>query len=263
MLNLDQLLFIIFPYTVMILAVVITAQRYFKKGFTYSSLSSQFLEGGELFYGSVPWHIGILGVLAGHLIGFAFPKSVLSFNSVPLRLYILETVGLLFGLMCLVGLVNLILRRHISARVRAVTSPMDVVVLLLLLIQVVLGVYTAIFYRWGSAWYATSAVPYLRSLFAFQPDVAMIAPLPLAVKAHFLNAWVLVAVFGFSRLVHMLVVPIHYLWRPYQIVVWNWNRKRIRGQAPRPRPAPAEVMVPASERAAGERPAKARPAFTR
>jgi nitrate reductase gamma subunit len=78
------------------------------------------------------------------------------------------------------------------------------------------------------------------------------------VKAHFLNAWVLVAVFGFSRLVHMLVVPLHYLWRPYQLVIWNWNRKRIRGQAPRPRPAPAEVMVPASER-----PAKHAPAITR
>jgi nitrate reductase gamma subunit len=258
MLNFDNLLFVIFPYTVIILAVVVTAQRYFKRGFTYSSLSSQFLEGGELFYGSVPWHIGILGVLTGHLIGFAFPKSVLAFNSVPLRLYILESTALLFGLMCLVGLVNLIVRRHVSARIRAVTSLMDVVVLLLLLIQVVLGVYTAIFYRWGSSWYAASAVPYLRSLFTLQPDVAMIAPLPIVVKAHILNAWVLVAGFGFSRLVHMLVVPIHYLWRPYQLVVWNWNRKRIRGQAPRPRPAPAEVMVPASER-----PAKARPAFTR
>jgi hypothetical protein len=59
-------------------------------------------------------------------------------------------------------------------------------------------------------------------------------------------------------LVHMLVVPIHYLWRPYQLVIWNWNRKRIRGQAPRPRPAAAEVIVPASEPTPKER-----PAFTR
>jgi nitrate reductase gamma subunit len=258
MLNIDNLLFVIFPYAVIVLALVVTAQRYFKKAFTYSSLSSQFLESGELFYGSVPWHIGVLGVLTGHLIGFLFPRSVLAFNSVPLRLYILESTALLFGLLCLVGIVNLIARRHVSARIRAVTSLMDVVVLLLLLIQVALGVYTAIFYRWGSSWYATSAVPYLWSLFTFQPDVAMIAPLPLTIKLHFLNAWVLVAVFGFSRLVHMLVVPLHYLWRPYQLVIWNWNRKRLRGQAPRPRPAPAEVMVPASEPVPRER-----PAFTR
>ena len=255
---LDNLLFIILPYAVVILAVVVTAQRYFKKGFTYSSLSSQFLESGELFYGSVPWHIGILGVLAGHLIGFLFPAGVLWFNGVPARLYILEGTGLVFGLMCLVGLVNLIIRRHTSARIRAVTSRMDVAVLLLLLTQVALGVYTAVFYRWGSPWYAASVVPYLRSLFTLQPDVQMIALLPLVVKLHIVNAYLLVAVFGFSRLVHMLVVPIAYLWRPYQVVVWNWNRKRLRGQAPRRRPQPAEAPLPA-----GEQVIDGRPAFTR
>ena len=130
---LDNLLFIIFPYAAVLLAVVVTAQRYFKKGFSYTSLSSQFLESNELFYGSVPWHIGIIGVMTGHLIGFLFPAEVLWFNGVPARLYILETTGLLFGLLALVGLVNLIVRRHVSSRVRAVTSLMDVVVLLLLL----------------------------------------------------------------------------------------------------------------------------------
>src|SRR5215510_16298005 len=136
MFNVDNLLFVIFPYSVIVLAIVVSIQRYVKKGFTYSSLSSQFLESGELFYGSVPWHIGILGVLSGHFIGFLFPRSILAFNSVPMRLYILEITGLLFGLMCLIGLINLIIRRHASARIRAVTSPMDIVVLLLLLIQV-------------------------------------------------------------------------------------------------------------------------------
>jgi nitrate reductase gamma subunit len=77
-------------------------------------------------------------------------------------------------------------------------------------------------------------------------------------KLHILNAYVLIGVFGFSRLVHMLVVPISYLWRPYQVVVWNWNRKRLRGQAPRRKPQPAETPLPAGERAP-----EGRPAFTR
>ena len=58
--------------------------------------------------------------------------------------------------------------------------------------------------------------------------LTMIAPLPLAVKAHIVNAYVFLAILPFSRLVHMLVVPIHYLWRPYQIVIWNWDRRRYR-----------------------------------
>ena len=242
---LDNLFYIIVPYAAVTLAVVITVQRYFKRGFTYSSLSSQFLESDELFYGSVPWHVGILVVLMGHVVGFAIPRQVLWFNGVPARLYVLETTGLLFGLLALVGIISLIARRFTSARIRAVTSWMDVVVLLVLLVQVVLGVYTALFYRWGSSWYATSAVPYLRSLFILQPDLKMIAPLPMAVKAHILNAFIILAVLPFSRLVHMLVVPIHYLWRPYQLVIWNGDRRKLRGAAPQPKPRTVEATVPA------------------
>lgn len=231
---LDNLFYIIFPYAAATLAVVITVQRFLRRGFTYSSLSSQFLESDELFYGSVPWHIGILIVLTGHAIGFAIPRQVLWWNGVPARLYVLETTALLFGLLAFVGIVSLIIRRLTSARIRAVTSAMDVVVLVVLLMQVALGVYIALFYRWGSSWYATSAVPYLRSLFLLQPDLKMIAPLPMAVKAHIVNAFVFLAILPFSRLVHMLVVPIHYLWRPYQIVIWNWDRRRHRKHGPKP-----------------------------
>ena len=242
---LDTFFYIIFPYAAVVLAIVVTVQRYFKRGFTYSSLSSQFLESDELFYGSVPWHIGILMVLAGHVVGFAIPRQVLWWNGVPARLYVLEATALLFGLLALVGMVNLIVRRITSPRIRAVTSPMDIVVLLVLLVQVALGIYIAIFYRWGSSWYATSAVPYLRSLFTLQPDLTMIAPLPLAVKLHILNAYVFLVILPFSRLVHMLVVPIQYLWRPYQLVIWNGNRRKLRGQAPRPKRKPVVVEVPA------------------
>ena len=241
----DNFFFIILPYAAFTLAVVVTIQRYFKRGFTYSSLSSQFLESDELFYGSVAWHIGILVVLMGHLIGFAIPRQVLWFNGVPARLYVLETTGLLFGLLAFVGIVSLIVRRISSPRIRSVTSRMDVVVLLVLLVQVILGVYTALFYRWGSSWYATSAVPYLRSLFLLQPDLKMIAPLPFAVKLHIINAYVFLAILPFSRLVHMLVIPIPYLWRPYQLVIWNWDRRRNRPDVPKPVKEPVKVTQPA------------------
>jgi nitrate reductase gamma subunit len=255
---LESFFFIIFPYAVVILAIVVTVQRYLKRGFTYSSLSSQFLESRELFFGSVPWHYGILGVLTGHLLGLLFPRSVLWFNGVPVRLYLLESTGLALGLMCLVGIVSLIARRIQSSRIRAVTSPMDVIVLLLLSAQVGLGVFTAIFYRWGSSWYVTLAVPYLQSLFTLQPDVKTLGALPVVVKLHILNAYLLAAVFGFSRLVHMLVVPIQYLWRPYQVVIWNWNRRRVRRSAPRPQLQPAAGSVPALEP-----PQKGQPVLTR
>ena len=158
----EYLLFIVLPYTAVTILIVGSIYRFFTNKFSYSSLSSQFLEGEELFFGSVPWHIGIIGALCGHVIGFLFPRQVLWFNSEPIRLYILEITGLIFGLMAFVGVVSLLWRRVSTPRIRAITTWMDMLVLILLLAQVFLGVFTAIFYRWGSSWYAASAVPYLR-----------------------------------------------------------------------------------------------------
>lgn len=239
----DYLFFIALPYIAVTLIVVVSIYRYVTNKFSYSSLSSQFLESDELFYGSVPWHIGIIGALTGHIIGFFFPQQVLWFNGVPLRLYILETTGLLFGMLALVGIVALVWRRITTPRVRAVTSAVDTVVLLLLLVQVGLGVYMALFYRWGSSWFAASAVPYLRSLFLFQPDMTTIQPMPHIIKTHIITAFLLVAIFPFSRLVHMVSIPFSYLWRPYQVVIWNWNRRKIRGQYPHIKPLPSKESI--------------------
>lgn len=237
----------ILPYIAFTVAVVFTIYRYRKDGFSYSSLSSQFLESSELFYGSVAWHFGVLGALAGHAIGFLLPGSVRWFNGAPARLYILETTGLLFGLLALAGMVSLCVRRATSARVRAVTTKLDVVVVTLLLIQVSLGVYIALVYRWGSAWYVSAAVPYLRSLWLLQPDLKLIEPLPLMIKLHIINFYLLLLVFPFSRLVHMLIVPLQYLWRPYQLVVWNWQRRRLVAQAPTAARRPAGVVATVEE----------------
>ncbi len=217
-------LFGILPYVALAIAIVGLVWRYRTNQFSYSSVSSQFLENRQLFWGSVPWHYGIIIILLGHLIGVLFPSGIMAFNGVPVRLYILEGTGLALGILALVGLVFLLLRRATNERIRAVTSSMDLVLLLLLLLSIVTGVGTAIFYRWGSGWYVQTATPYLRSLFTFSLEVGYMASLPLLVKIHAVNAFVILAVFPFTRLVHMLSVPVAYLWRPYQLVVWHRRR---------------------------------------
>ncbi len=225
----EMFFFILLPYAAVSIAVSVTILRWTGRIFSVSTLSSQFLEGNELFYGSVPWHYGIIGVLTGHLVGLLIPNELLLFNSVPIRLWALELTGLALGLLAFAGLVALIVRRFSTSRVRAVTSVVDVILLGLLLVQVGTGVYTAIFSRWGSSWYAISAVPYLYSLFSFSPDTTMIAPLPFVIKWHMVNAFLLIGIFPFSRLVHALVIPIWYLWRPWQRVIWYRERKSLRG----------------------------------
>lgn len=218
---LDSFLFGILPYVAFAVMIVGLIWRYVTNQFSYSSVSSQFLENRQLFWGSVPWHYGIITVLLGHLVGILFPDGVKAFNGVPVRLYILEGTALGLSLALLVGLSLLILRRGTYSRIRKVTSPMDVVLLVLLLSQVVTGIWTAIFYRWGSAWFVQTATPYIWSLFTFTPNVSYMSSLPLISKLHAINATLLIGVFPFTRMVHILSIPFAYLWRPYQIVMWH------------------------------------------
>ena len=221
----DLFLFGVLPYVAFAIAIVGLIWRYTTNQFSYSSVSSQFLENRQLFWGSVPWHYGIILILLGHLIGILFPSGVMAFNGVPIRLFILEGTGLALGLLVLVGLVFLLLRRGTNPRILAVTSSMDLVLLLLLLLSIVTGVGTAIFYRWGAGWYVQTATPYLRSLVTLSLDIEYMAALPLLFKIHAINAFVILAIFPFTRMVHMLSVPLAYLWRPYQIVMWHRRRR--------------------------------------
>jgi len=222
----DTVLFVVFPYAAVILAVLVGVYRYFYDRFTYSSLSSQFLENRMLFWGSVPWHYGVVLVLIAHLLALLFPGLWALLLGAQTRIYVLEVTGMALGLLAVIGLALLLVRRLANPRITAVTSVMDWVLLADLLAQVVLGVWVALVYRWGSAWYLQTAVPWLVSLAKFSPQVQFVNALPLVVRLHFLNGFLLIALFPFTRLVHLVTFPITYLWRPFQVVIWNQRRAR-------------------------------------
>lgn len=218
---LDLVLFVAFPYAATVVAVLVGLYRYFGDRFSYSSFSSQFLENRRLFWGSVPWHYSIVIILLAHILAGLFPGAWAALIGDATRLYILEVTGLALGLTALVGLTLLIVRRLSNPRVFRVTSAMDWVLLVDLLIQVALGFWVALVYRWGSDWYLHTAVPWLASLVTFSPQVQYVTALPLVVKLHMLNAFLIIALFPFTRLVHLVTFPVTYLWRPYQVVIWN------------------------------------------
>jgi nitrate reductase gamma subunit len=225
---LDNFLLIGLPYVALIVFLVCTIYRYRATKFNYSSLSSQFLESRKLFWGSVPFHWGILFLFFGHLVAFLIPSSVLAFNSQPLRLLFLEIVAFTFGIIVLFGLVMLFVRRITNQRIKPVTTKMDIIIELLLISQVVLGLLVAFTARWGSSWFAAVLTPYLYSIFILQPEINAVSAMPILVKLHIIGAYLIVALIPFSRLVHVLVVPLHYIWRPYQRVLWYWSRKDVR-----------------------------------
>ena len=217
----NQLLFGAAPYILVFIGVVGAIWRYRTNRFSWSSQSSQFVENKTLFFGSFPWHYGIIILLLGHILGLIIPRSFLWWNSVPVRLYILELTAVSLAFLALFGLLALIYRRITNTRVKGLTSSWDVLILIVLLIQVVTGLGNAILYRWGSNWYAAAAVPWMWSLFKLNPNVAYVANLPLITKAHIFNALIFIALIPFSRLVHFIVLnPYKYLTRPYQVVRW-------------------------------------------
>jgi nitrate reductase gamma subunit len=215
-----NLLFVIFPYISLVLAIIVTFYRSITRPFSISSLSSQLLENKKLFWGSISFHWGITIILAGHLVAIFLPKSILLWNQEPLRLYLLELSGIGLGIWATVGLGILIWRRLTVSRVRVVSTPMDYVILILVLVSLVTGLVTSTYYRWGSYWFTGVFSPYIWSILTFRPDAAPLTPLPFMIKLHVFNFYLMALAFPFSRLVHIITWPASYLFRPWQIVIW-------------------------------------------
>jgi len=222
----DMFLFAAVPYLAVALAVIGGIWRYRKDRFSYSSQSSQFLESRTLFWGSVAWHYGILAVLAAHVGALMFWDGWATMVSAPARLYSLEIAGLALAFLAFLGLGILIFRRLRSPRLLTVTTTMDWLLLVVLFAQVGLGIWVALGYRWGSDWYLYTIVPWIHSLFKLNPQVEYVVNLPVVVKTHAVLGFALIALFPFTCLVHVVTYPVTYLWRSYQLVVWNRRPSR-------------------------------------
>jgi nitrate reductase gamma subunit len=213
--------FVLLPYMAIISLILGSIYRYRFHGYTVSSLSSQLLENNLLFFGSRPFHWGIITLFFGHLIAFLIPAAVLAWNGKPIRLYILETAAFAFGIITTIGITVLITRRIRIRRIQFVTTRMDIFVYVILSVQIITGLYTAFFLRWGSSWFALVLTPFLRSVFVLKPDITAVITLPVIIKVHIISAFILIGMIPYTRFMHFLVYPFSYLWREYQLVIWN------------------------------------------
>lgn len=231
---LDLVLFVALPYLALLTLVVGSVIRYRRDRFSYSSLSSQFLEGRGLLWGSVPFHAGILVLLVGHLVPLVAPRAWTELTAHRPFLLAVEGIGVTAAVLAAAGLAVLLVRRVTAGRLQPVSSVLDVVVLGLLLAQVAGGLGVALAHRWGAAWSPGTTTPYLWSLLTLRPEVAYVTGLPSLVKLHLVGAWVIFLLVPFTRLVHMFSLPLAYLTRPFQKVVWT-SPRRLEAQTARER----------------------------
>jgi nitrate reductase gamma subunit len=214
----DLVLFAVFPYVAVLFMVGGVLYRFRFLRHTVTASSSQLLESRKLYWGSVPWHVGILPILLAHLLAAVFPGTWGRLLGSPSRLYVLEVTGLVLGALTVVGMAVLLVRR---ASLLRHSHPLDLVAMAALAVQVVTGLQIALTLRWGSGWYLHTAAPWLLSLVKLDPRIDAMVALPLVVKLHAVNAFVLAALVPVTRLVHAVTFPFSYLGRPPQLVLWR------------------------------------------
>ena len=218
----NQILFGLYPYVAIAVFLVGSLVRFDREQYTWRSGSSQLLRRRMLVIGSNCFHVGVLAVLAGHFVGLLTPHEVYTSLglSVANKQLLAMGVGGVFGMICLVGLALLLYRRLSDPRIRATSSVMDIVILLLLAAQLLLGlssIFVSAQHLDGSEMLKLSA--WAQHLVTLQSDAATeIADVNPIFKLHILLGLTIFLVFPFSRLVHIWSAPVGYVGRPYQLV---------------------------------------------
>jgi nitrate reductase gamma subunit len=213
--TLDIFLWAVLPYVAITLFVVGHIYRYLRDGITWTSQSSEILEKNWLRWGSMLFHYGVILVLAGHFIGLIIPKSWHEAMGLSEGSYHLIAVlaGIPAGLITLVGLLILIARRSSIRRVLAITSFSDWVVLFVLLGTVIFGLLSTLSNIGGGFDYRENIAPWLRGILTLRPEPNLMAQVPMLFKIHIIFVMLLVAIWPFTRLVHVLSLPISFIWR--------------------------------------------------
>jgi nitrate reductase gamma subunit len=218
----NQFFFGIYPYIAITVFFLGSLLRYDRDQYTWKASSSQMLSKKDMRLGSNLFHIGIIMLFFGHLIGLLTPHWAYHFMmSAGTKQLLAMTAGGIFGVICLIGMILLIRRRMLDARIKATSQPTDLPILLILFVQLVLGLLTIPFsaqHMDGSSMLALAS--WAQHLVTFQGDAAsFVVGEAFIFKIHLVLGLTIFLVFPFTRLVHVWSVPIQYLTRSgYQIV---------------------------------------------
>jgi len=221
---LHQLVFGIYPYLCLAVFLLGSLIRFDRDQYTWKSDSSQMLRTGQLRWGSNLFHIGILMLFFGHLIGLLMPPALyhaLGLSTAGKQMLAI-VAGASFGIMGLVGLVLLVHRRLAEPRIRATSTRMDIFILLWILVTLLLGlasIFWSLGHRDGSVMVLLGN--WAQHIVTFRGGAAdFIRGVDWIYKAHLIFGMTMFLLFPFSRLVHVWsgFAAVGYLTRAYQIV---------------------------------------------
>lgn len=214
----ELLLWVIIPYLCIATFVGGHVWRYHYDKFGWTTRSSQLYERRLLRWGSPLFHFGILAALGGHVMGLLVPKSWTEAVGITEGMYHFMAVSLggIAGIGTVVGLSLLIYRRRTVGPVFSATTKNDKFMYVFLAVTILLGLATTVNSNiLGQHDYRETVAPYFRSIFYLQPQGELMTASTLLFQAHMMSAWLLFAVWPFTRLVHVFSAPLGYVTRPY------------------------------------------------
>ncbi|NKB52238.1 MAG: respiratory nitrate reductase subunit gamma [Rhizobiaceae bacterium] len=219
----NTLVFGFYPYIALAVLAIGSVIRYDREPYTWRSGSSQLLRRKQLVMGSVLFHVGVIIIFFGHLIGLLTPIAIFDAMGIShsAKQILAIVAGGIAGVMAIIGATMLVHRRLFDARVRATSSASDTFIIILLWLQLLLGLATIpISMQHLDGHEMVKFMTWAQGIFTFQSDAASyVADASPIFKAHLFLGLTILLVFPFTRLVHMLSVPIRYFWRPgYQVV---------------------------------------------
>ena len=221
---LDQFLFGIYPYLAMVIFLLGSLIRFEREQYSWKSESSQVLYKGSLRLGNNLFHIGIIGLFFGHLVGLLTPVIVwdtLGVSHTAKQLTAMIAGGIM-GALCLIGLLLLLARRLGNARLAANTTWRDKLVLLWLIVTVILGlstIFVSANHLDGEEMVAL--MNWAQHIVTFRGGAAaFIAHASWVFKLHLFMGISVFVIFPFTRLVHAWsgFGSVTYLGRSWQLV---------------------------------------------
>jgi nitrate reductase gamma subunit len=223
----DQFLWVIFPYICMAVFVVGHIFRYRVDQFNWTAKSSEFIEKKQLRLGSMMFHLGVMPVIAGHIVGLGIPKSWMHAVGVTDHMYHFGAlyIGAIFGFLTLGGMLLLTARRFTNKGVRKLSSLSDRLVNVLLLFIVFMGLYSTLFAKnvEPAFDYRSTISVWFRNLIILRPDASFMLQVPVTFKIHIVSGFLIFALWPFTRLVHVWSVPLNYVGRSY--ILYRRHRK--------------------------------------
>lgn len=216
---LETILWVVIPYVSIVVFVVGHIWRYRYDKFGWTTRSSQTYENTLLRWGSPMFHIGILLVLVGHVVGLFIPREWLYAIGITEEMYHFgaTAMGTAAAVLTLAGLAILIYRRRTVGPVFLATTVMDKVMYVFLAAALGFGTLATVVHQLlGPGFhYRETISPWIRSIFGFQPQPELMVGVPILFQLHVLAALALFALWPFTRLVHVFSAPVGYLFRPY------------------------------------------------